>query len=75
MPTNNPRVNVTLEEDALEMLQLLAKRAHTSVAGLARKFILDAIENDEDMALCKLAEKRLAEDEGKPRISHEDFWA
>ncbi len=74
MPTQNPRVNITFEEDTVDMLKFLAKRAKTSVAGLAKKFVLEALERDEDMALSKLAEKRLKEDEGKPRISHEEAW-
>jgi predicted DNA-binding protein len=74
MPTQNPRINITFEEETFEIIKLLAKRAHTSIAGITRKLVLDAIEMDEDFALSKLADKRLLDDAGKKTISHEEAW-
>lgn len=71
MPTQNKRVNVTLEKNMANTLVSLAKKDPShSVSHVVKQLILEALELREDVYLCQLAESR----EGQKRISHEDAW-
>ncbi len=74
MPTTNPRLNVTLSPETVNVLSHLAKREGKSVASLTRELVLDALERREDIALSRLAELREKEDQGKKNVSHADAW-
>ena len=64
---------MTLDEEHLGILSMLAEKKNTSVSAIARDLIARAVELDEDYFLAKLADKRL-EDKDDERISHEDAW-
>lgn len=71
MPTENKRVNVTLNKEIDSILTKLAKKdPNHSVSNVVKQLILEALEMREDKYLCKLAESR----EGQSRLSHEEFW-
>ncbi|MGE3623866.1 MAG: DUF6290 family protein [Bdellovibrionales bacterium] len=74
MPTNNPRLNVTLLPETAVLLAELAKKEGKSVASLAKELVLDALEQREDIALSALAERREKEQAGKKTYSHEEVW-
>lgn len=72
MSTQNPRINVTLENALASVLNQLARQQHKSVSGLAKELIIEALEHREDIALSALAEAR---DHPKAkRVKHEDVW-
>lgn len=72
MATKNPRINITLEKSAAQLLAKLAKQKRCSVSSLAQEFILEALEHQEDLYFSALADARDAEKE--PRVLHEDAW-
>ena len=72
MPTSQPRLNLTLDDEMMKMLKALAKKAHTSVASKAKELLVDALEVQEDIYFSELSDKRLKEN--KKWHSHEDAW-
>ena len=73
MPTKNPRINITFDQDWAELIADLAERENKSVSSFAKELILDSLDRREDMALSKLAELR--DKEGVKRIKDsDDIW-
>ena len=72
MPTQHPRLNLTLDDDIMKMLKGLAKKAHTSVAAVAKEMLLDGLDLQDDIYFSELSDKRLTET--KRWYSHEDAW-
>jgi predicted DNA-binding protein len=72
MTTINPRVNITLEPNAVSLLALMAKQEHKSVSSIARELILEALERREDIALSALA--RIRDTEKQKTIKHDQAW-
>ncbi len=72
MPTKNPRINITVEEAAADLLAIMAKREKKSISSIAKELILDALERREDLALSELAHMR--ESENGKRVKHKDAW-
>ncbi|HBR71040.1 TPA: hypothetical protein DIC20_05465 [Candidatus Dependentiae bacterium] len=72
MPTKNPRVSVTFEEDAVDLLASIAKKENKSVSGLAKELILDALDRREDLALSSIA--KIRDKKGLKKVEHEDAW-
>ena len=73
MPTQRPRIQVTLDKDANSMLLALAAHKECSVSAAASHLIIEALELHEDVALSKWGDKRLKET--KKWISHEEIWS
>lgn len=72
MPTQNPRINITLEDSTAKLLNQLALHEHKSVASIAKELILEALERREDRVLSALATSR---DMPKAkRVKHKDAW-
>lgn len=72
MPTDKPRLQVTLSKDLSGMISFLSKKRKKPRAAIAAELLEMAIELHEDYHLGKLAEKR--EKENNKWISHEDAW-
>ena len=72
MSTKNPRISVTFEEDAADLLVSLAKKENKSVSTLAKELILDALERREDLALSTIAQVR--DKKSIKKVEHEDAW-
>lgn len=72
MPTDNPRINVTLEPEYAGLIAMLAERDHISVSAKAKQLMLAALELEEDIYYSTLAEKR--EKQTKKWVSHKDAW-
>jgi CopG-like RHH_1 or ribbon-helix-helix domain, RHH_5 len=72
MPTDNPRINITLGEDTAKLIAVLAKHEHKSTSGLAKELIVEALERREDMFLSTIAEARDVATAKK--IKHSDAW-
>lgn len=72
MPTKNPRINITFEEDTAAIISKMAKQEHKSVSSIAKELILEALERREDMVLSSIAEVR--DVKRAKKIKHEDAW-
>lgn len=73
MPTNKPRLNLTLNPDDMDMLAHFATKEAKSIAAVARDLIEEALELREDYMLAKLADQRMKEDTGTYH-SHDEVW-
>jgi hypothetical protein len=72
MPTNNPRINITVEQSVASVLSSLAEHEHKSISSLAKELLLEALERREDITLSAIAKIR---DAAKAkRIKHTDAW-
>ena len=72
MPTQNPRLNIVLNESIAKNLDFLAKEEGKSMSALGRELIEQALELREDFLLSQFADERVKET--KTYISHEDAW-
>ncbi|MDX2112480.1 MAG: hypothetical protein SFW63_01915 [Alphaproteobacteria bacterium] len=72
MPTNQPRVNITMNKDLHEMLSLFAKHEGKSVSMAAKDLIELGLELQEDLYFSRLSDERLAK--GGKNIPHKDAW-
>jgi len=72
MATKNPRINITLETSAAQLLTKLAKQKRRSVSRLAQELILEALERQEDLYFSALADA--ADGKKEPRVAHKDAW-
>ena len=73
MPTENPRIQVTLDAQTRGILVNFAIQQEQSVSITAANLIREALELHEDLALSKLADSRLKTT--KKWISHEEAWS
>lgn len=72
MPTKNPRINVTFEENLVEVLSYIATQESKSVASIVRELTIEALEKREDYYLSKLADK--LDHKNATIYSHEEAW-
>ncbi len=72
MATKNPRLNITFEPEAIQILVQLSKSTHQSLSSLVRELTLDALERREDMALSKIAEE--LDKNQNSYVSHDQAW-
>lgn len=72
MPTQNPRLNLTLNDDIMKSLNALAKKSKQTVSAVAKKLLEDALETQEDIYFSRLANER--DTENTKWISHEEVW-
>jgi len=68
----NPQINITFEEDTVNLLGSLAKQEEKTVSDLVKELILEALSRREDMVLSAIAESR--DTQNAKKISHEDAW-
>lgn len=72
MATKNPRVNVTLDPNIVNILTGLAKKRRGSVSNLIGDIILETLERHEDKYFSALAEE--LDVKGVKTVSHEKAW-
>lgn len=72
MPTQNPRINITLNKEFLDVISKLAARDHMSVSAKTKEMVMKGLEMDEDIYFSKLAED--VERRTTHWVSHEDAW-
>ena len=72
MPTKHPRINVTLEEETMLMLSLLAKKKSRSVSSMTKELLEEALDLREDKILSTLA--RMRDVSQAKRVKHADAW-
>lgn len=72
MPAKNPRLNVVLSKETLDIVEQIAKKEGKSLSVVAKELMEDAIEKHEDLLLSEMAMKR---ENKKPKvIPHEKAW-
>ena len=72
MPTKNPRLNVVLDPELLEMVERISKKENKSMSVVAKELIEDALEKHEDLLLSEMAMQREAK--SKKTVSHDKAW-
>lgn len=73
MPTQNQRVNVTLDKGTARIINSLAKKdPNHSASNVVRQLVLEALEMREDMYLSKIADERYHSNQRT--VSHEEAW-
>lgn len=75
MVTKNPRVQVTLNPDDMEIISMISKKKHMSMSAVIKKVVEDWLEEYEDMLLARRAEEaeKTWFKEGCKTISHEEI--
>ena len=72
MPTQNPRINITVDKSIATLLASLADQEHTSVSNIAKELVLEALERREDIALSAIANIR--DTKHTKKVKHSDAW-
>jgi hypothetical protein len=72
MATDNPRIQVMLDEETHALLSNLAGRQRRSISSTAADLIREALELHEDILLSKHGDARIAA--AKKWVRHEDAW-
>ena len=75
MPTQNPRVNVVLDNFLYQNVRLLAEKDNVSLSAKVRDLLKEALEVQEDIALSAFAEKRENSWNDTKALTHDDVWA
>ena len=75
MPTQNPRVNVVLDNSLYQNVRLLAKKDNVSLSAKVRDLLKEALEIKEDIALSAFAEKREKSWNDSKALTHDDVWS
>jgi predicted DNA-binding protein len=75
MPTNKPRVIVTLEPALFAKVKSVAKANGTGLSAAARDLIREACEDIEDFGLSVLADRRMKTRKKGQLLSHDQVWS
>lgn len=75
MPTQNPRVNVVLDDFLYQNVRLLAEKDNVSLSAKVRDLLKEALEIQEDVALSAFAEKREKSWGDSKALTHDDVWS
>ena len=75
MPTQNPRINIVLDNFLYQNVQLLAKKANVSLSAKVRDLLKEALEIQEDIALSGFAEEREKSWNDSKALTHDDVWS
>jgi hypothetical protein len=68
----NPRLTIVFDRELRRDLWLAAKKRGKSLSAIAAELLRDALERDEDICLCRLAEHR--EKTTKRIYSDDEVW-
>jgi predicted DNA-binding protein len=68
------RINVTFKPSTLHAVNLLAKKADTSLSNITQELVEQALEMREDIYLSGIAEEAEIRAKGKARISADKVW-
>jgi len=74
MPTQNPRVNVVLDNSLYQNVRLLAEKENVSLSAKVRDLLKEALEIQEDIALSGFAEEREKSWDDSKALTHDDVW-
>ena len=75
MPTQNPRINVVLDDNIYKSVKLLAEKDSVSLSAKIRDLVKDALEIQEDVVYAAIAENREESICDATLLSHEETWS
>ena len=75
MPTQNPRINVVLNNLLYQDIRLLAEKDNVSLSAKVRDLLKEALEIQEDVALSGFAEEREKSWNDSKVLTHDDVWS
>jgi len=75
MPSQNPRINVVLNNLLYQDVRLLAEKDNVSLSAKVRDLIKEALEIQEDIALSGFAESREKSWNDSKALNHDDVWS
>ncbi len=75
MPTQNPRINIVLDNFLYQNVRLLAKKDNVSLSAKVRDLLKEALEIQEDIALSGFAEEREKSWNDSKSLTHDDLWS
>jgi predicted DNA-binding protein len=75
MPTNKPRLIVTLEPALYAKVKSVARANGTALSAAARDLIREACEDIEDFGLAALASRRMKTLKKARLLTHEQAWS
>lgn len=75
MPTQNPRINIVLDNFLYQNVRLLAKKDNVSLSAKVRDLLKEALEIQEDIALSAFAEEREKSWNDSKALTHDDVWS
>ena len=75
MPTQNPRINIVLDNFLYQNVRLLAKKDNVSLSAKVRDLLKEALEIQEDIALSGFAEEREKSWNDSKALTHDDVWS
>ena len=75
MPTQNPRINIVLENSLYKTVQQLAEKENVSLSAKVRDLLKVALEIQEDIALSGFAEERKKSWDDSKALTHDDVWS
>ena len=75
MPTQNPRINIVLDNFLYQNVRLLAKKDNVSLSAKVRDLLKEALEIQEDIALSGFAEEREESWNDSKALTHDDLWS
>jgi len=73
MPSQNPRINVVLNNLLYQDVRLLAEKDNVSLSAKVRDLLKEALEIQEDTAFLDLPKKGKSWNDSKA-LSHDDVW-
>ncbi|MBW2317109.1 MAG: toxin-antitoxin system, antitoxin component [Deltaproteobacteria bacterium] len=74
MPTQNPRINVALDNLLYQNVRFLAEKDNVSLSAKVRDLLKEALEIQEDIALSTFAEEREKSWNDPKALTHNDVW-
>ena len=75
MPSQNPRINIVLENFLYQNIRLLAKKDNVSLSAKVRDLLKEALEIQEDVALSRFVEEREKLWNDSKALTHDDVWS
>ena len=75
MPSQNPRINIVLDNFLYQNVRLLATKDNVSLSAKVRDLLKEALEIQEDVALSRFAEERQKSWNDSNALTHDDVWS
>jgi len=75
MPSQNPRINIVLDNFLYQNVRLLATKDNVSLSAKVRDLLKEALEIQEDVALSRFAEEREKSWNDSNALTHDDVWS
>ncbi|MCK4468054.1 MAG: antitoxin, RHH family protein [Desulfobacterales bacterium] len=75
MPSQNPRINIVLDNFLYQNVRLLATKDNVSLSAKVRDLLKVALEIQEDVALSRFAEEREKSWNDSNALTHDDVWS